>query len=109
MDKAANKDQQGLVTVYKAATRNEAMIAKALLEGAGIRHFIAGDGFRSFEGYSIIGEVNVGFRPFLVRVLQEDEARARDALRPLTEESEPIDEETLARLAEEAGEPENTD
>jgi DNA-binding MltR family transcriptional regulator len=50
----------------------------------------------------------VGFRPFLVQVLQEDEEAAREALKPLLEEPEPIDEETLARLAEEAAEPEDT-
>lgn len=101
MDKS--KIEQGLVTVYKAGSRDEALIAKSLLEAANIPFSIAGDGFRSLEGYSILGDANFGLRPFLIRVLEEDEERAREALRPLTEGIEPIDEETLAKLAEEAG------
>ncbi|HEY3375123.1 MAG TPA: DUF2007 domain-containing protein [Candidatus Aquicultor sp.] len=95
--------EQGLVTAYKANSRDLAFIAKGLLDAAGIPYSIVGDGFRSLEGYSIFGDMNIGIRPYLIRVLEEDESRACEALRPLLETTEPIDEETLAKLAEEAG------
>ncbi len=41
--------------------------------------------------------------PIVFQVLEDEVDAAREALAPLIEGTQPIDEETLARLAEEAG------
>lgn len=79
------------------------MFAKSMLDAKGISYSIRGEGVQELEGIGSFGGFNPLFGPMLIQVLEEDAERAREVLRPLIEGIEVIDEETLARIAEGAG------
>jgi hypothetical protein len=78
-----------LVPVFRASEESLIALAKSLLEAEGIEYLARGDGLQHLFGW---GQFTSGFNPivgpveFVVR--REDEPRARELFRDLTESAD---------------------
>ncbi len=97
------KNDQKLVIVYSTIDKVKALIAKSMLNDAGIAYTISGAVW-DLEGVGGLGMNFLRSEPVAFQVLEDEFDAAREALAPLIEGTQPIDEETSAKLAEEAGE-----
>jgi hypothetical protein len=76
-----------LVAVFRTGDESKILVAKSLLEAEGIEYLVRGEGIQDLFGWGrlAIGFSNVvGPAEFVVR--KDDENRARDLLRDLSDE-----------------------
>lgn len=93
---------QKLVSVYSTMDKVKVLIAKSMLNDAGIAYTISGAVYE-LEGVGGLGMNFLRPDPVVFQVLESDARAARECLAPLINGPEPIEEETLAKLAAEAG------
>lgn len=97
-----SRRDQKLVVAYSAGTKVDALIAKSMLDSAGIAYVVTGEAVQELEGVGSFGNFNPIFGPIRIQVLEEDLEHAKEVLLPLIERVEVVDEDTLAELAEKA-------
>lgn len=81
-----NKEQGNFVTVLSTGKQADIAVAKSILEAAGIRYFIKGEGVQDLFGYGRLGS---GFNPITgpikIQVSRSDEKEARELLEHLSD------------------------
>jgi hypothetical protein len=79
-------DHEKLVTIYKTGNEAIVVLIKSMLDEAGIKYSITGEGLQGLLGVGVIG---TGFNPLTgpvqLKVMPEDEEYAKELLKDINE------------------------
>lgn len=82
-ERARKKESIELVTVLETGDTARLLVAKSILEGAGIRYFAKGEGLQDLFG---LGRFGTGFNPLMGLVKLQVEERDAEAAKELLKE-----------------------